>query len=75
VEIHFKLFRITKGALRYQECDKQGVPIGSKSARIGALYVRKTAFNGSVPSQLTIDLVVGNDEETLEHVKVGIEGI
>jgi hypothetical protein len=34
----------TKGALRYQEVDENGQPIEQGWAKIGTLYLRKTAF-------------------------------
>jgi len=43
------LERSTKGALRYREVTKDGIPLlNIKDSRIGTLYVRKTAFGASV---------------------------
>jgi hypothetical protein len=39
----FKLEKTTKGAVRYQEIDDNGAPADAW-AKIGTLYVRKTAF-------------------------------
>lgn len=41
------LNRETKGALRFEETDENGRPVPFETARIGQLYCRKTAFNGS----------------------------
>ena len=40
IEVRFKLEKETKGALRYQEVDEKGESL----AKIGTLYVRKSAF-------------------------------
>jgi hypothetical protein len=39
-----KLEKETKGALRYQEVDEKGEVIEQAWAKIGTLYVRKSAF-------------------------------
>jgi hypothetical protein len=44
ITAQFVLERETKGALRYQEVDEQGAPIEQVWAKIGTLYIRKTAF-------------------------------
>jgi hypothetical protein len=43
IEARFKLEKETKGAVRYHEVDEKG-EIEQTSAKIGALYLRKTAF-------------------------------
>jgi len=49
-QIHFVLERETKGALRYQEVDDAGKPVEQAWAKIGTLYIRKTAFErGQTP--------------------------
>jgi len=54
----FKLERETKGALRYQEVDDNGVPLEQVWAKVGTLYVRRTAFErGAIPKQLTVTIV------------------
>jgi hypothetical protein len=61
MEIPFKLEKETKGALRYQEVDEKGEPIEQAWAKIGTLYIRKSAFErGSAwPKELrvTVDAV------------------
>jgi len=50
--IPFLLERETKGALRYQEVDDKGKPVEQAWAKIGTLYIRKTAFErGQTPPQ------------------------
>ncbi|SRR6266540_1392421 len=44
IEARFKLEKETKGALRYQEVDEKGEAIEQAWAKIGTLYVRKSAF-------------------------------
>jgi hypothetical protein len=44
MEIRFKLEKETKGALRYQEVDDKGEVIEQAWAKIGTLYMRKSAF-------------------------------
>jgi hypothetical protein len=44
IEMRFKLEKETKGALRYQEVDEKGEVIERAWAKIGTLYVRKSAF-------------------------------
>ena len=44
MEVRFKLEKETKGALRYQEVDEKGELIEQAWAKIGTLYVRKSAF-------------------------------
>ncbi len=49
-QIMFVLERETKGALRYQEVDDTGKPVEQVWAKIGTLYIRKTAFErGQTP--------------------------
>lgn len=42
--IRFKLFGETKGAVRYQEVDKNGKDVDTDKHRIGTLYFRKSQF-------------------------------
>ncbi len=44
MHVRFKLEKETKGAVRYEEVDDKGAPIEQVWAKIGTLYVRKTAF-------------------------------
>jgi hypothetical protein len=55
IEAKFKLEQETKGAVRYREVDEKGEP-EYMSAKIGSLYLRKTAFErGAVyPQSLRI---------------------
>jgi len=44
MQVRFKLEKETKGALRYQEVDEKGEGIEAPGAKIGILYIRKSAF-------------------------------
>jgi hypothetical protein len=56
MEIRFKLEKETKGALRYQEVDDKGEVIEQAWAKIGTLYMRKSAFErgASFPQTLRV---------------------
>jgi hypothetical protein len=56
IEARFKLEKETKGALRYQEIDEKGDVIEQAWAKIGTLYLRKTAFErgASFPQVLRV---------------------
>jgi hypothetical protein len=58
ITAEFALERETKGALRYQEVDDQGKPVETVWAKIGTLYVRKTAFQRGVepPNRLRVTI-------------------
>jgi hypothetical protein len=44
IDVRFKLEKETKGALRYQEVDEKNEVIEQAWAKIGTLYVCKSAF-------------------------------
>jgi hypothetical protein len=44
IEVRFKLEKETEGALRYQEVDDKGEVMEQAGAKIGTLYMRKSAF-------------------------------
>ena len=44
IEVRFKLEKETKGLWGYQEVDEKGEVIEQAWAKIGRLYVRKSAF-------------------------------
>lgn len=53
--VTFMLEKETKGALRYQETDATGLPLKIEGgAKIGTLYVRKSALNGEMPAKLKV---------------------
>ena len=55
--VTFSFEKETKGAVRYQETDASGVPIKIEDgAKIGTLYVRKSALNGNMPMKLKATL-------------------
>jgi hypothetical protein len=58
MEIRFKLEEETKGALRYHEIDEKGQVIEQTRAKIGTLYVRKSAFarGGAWPQELCVTI-------------------
>ena len=43
-KVIFKFEKETKGALRYEEVDEKGEAIEQAWAKIGSLYLRKSAF-------------------------------
>ena len=45
--IRFKLFGETKGAVRYQEVDKDGKDVPADKIRVGTLYFRKSQFKAT----------------------------
>lgn len=53
--INMLLEKETKGALRYAEVDERGskLEIGS-GAKIGALYIRKDAFESAAPKAISV---------------------
>jgi hypothetical protein len=56
ITAEFVLERETKSALRYQEVDDKSQPVEMVWAKIGTLYIRKTAFQRRVepPNRLTV---------------------
>jgi hypothetical protein len=48
--VHFSLWKEkeTKGAYRYQETDEKGKEIEQVFAKVGSLYIRKTAYGQGV---------------------------
>lgn len=55
--VHFILERETKGAVRYAEtasADSTTKVDIREGAKIGTLYIRKTAFNGLIPTRLEV---------------------
>lgn len=49
ISVRLVLEHKTKGALRYREVDDIGQVLPIVDAKIGALYVRKSALNGAEP--------------------------
>ena len=58
MEVRFKLEKETKGALRYQEVDDKGDIIEQAWAKIGTLYVRKSAFERGAAFPQTLRVTV-----------------
>ena len=58
VEASFVFEKATKGALRYQEVDEKGEVIEQAWAKVGALYLRKSAFarGTKYPRNLSVTL-------------------
>jgi hypothetical protein len=58
IEVKFKFEKETKGALRYQEVDEKGEPIEQVWAKVGSLYLRKTAFErgAAYPQTLRVEI-------------------
>jgi hypothetical protein len=58
IEARFKLEKETEGALRYQEVDEKGEAIEQAWAKIGTLYVRKSAFEPGAVFPQTLRVTV-----------------
>lgn len=57
--IEFILDRTTPGTARYQEVDAQGKPVRTREgAKIGTLYIRKTALSGQLPQRIRATIEV-----------------
>lgn len=50
--VTFKMEKETKGAVRFQEVDGNGEVLDYADAVIGTLYMRKSALQGAVPSEV-----------------------
>jgi hypothetical protein len=61
IEVRFKLEKETKGALRYQEVDDKGEVIEQAWAKIGTLYMRKSAFERSAAFLQMLRVTVETD--------------
>ena len=61
LEVAFKLEKETKGALRYAEVDEKGEPIEQAWAKIGSLYLRKSAFERGAEFPKTLRVTVETD--------------
>ena len=57
IEVRFELEKETKGALRYQE-DEKGEAIEQALAKIGTLYMRKSAFEQGAAFPQTLRVTV-----------------
>lgn len=53
ISVRLVLEHKTKGALRYREVDDAGQILAIGVAKIGTIYVRKSALNGAEPEQIT----------------------
>jgi hypothetical protein len=51
ITLHFTVEKITKGAVRYREVNADGSEVFD--AKVGTLYVRKSAMAGKVVEKLT----------------------
>lgn len=52
--LHFRVEKKTKGAVRYQECTANGDDVFD--AKVGTLYVRKSAMPGKVIERLAVTI-------------------
>jgi hypothetical protein len=57
IEAKFKFEKETKGAVRYHEVDEEG-EIEQAWAKIGALYLRKTAFERGAAYPQSLRVIV-----------------
>jgi hypothetical protein len=63
IEVRFKLEKETRGALRYLEVDENGELIEQPWAKIGSLYVRKSAFGHGAVYPQTLRVVVETTDQ------------
>ena len=58
IEAKFTFERETKGAIRYQEIDAKGAIIEQPWCKVGALYLRKSAFDrgAKFPRKLSVSI-------------------
>jgi hypothetical protein len=56
IEAKFKFEQETKGALRYREVDERGIE--QAGAKIGSLYLRKSAFEPGAAYPQTLRVIV-----------------
>jgi hypothetical protein len=56
IDAKFRFEQETKGALRYREVDEKGIE--QSGAKIGSLYVRKTAFEPGAAYPQTLRVIV-----------------
>jgi hypothetical protein len=61
MQVRFKLEKETKGALRYQEVDDKGEVIEQAWAKIGTLYIRKSASERGTAFPQTLRVTVSHD--------------
>lgn len=60
ITAQFQLEKATPGALRFQEVASDGTKISiADGAKIGTLYVRKSALDGEVPQKATVEITTG----------------
>lgn len=51
--------KATKGTNRYQEVTADGTPISiEEGAKVGSLYIRKSALDGDTPQRLHVEITV-----------------
>lgn len=56
IKVTFKLDRETKNTYRFQEIDAAGKPLEIIDAVIGTIYVKKRAFGGNPPANITVEV-------------------
>jgi len=52
--VTFKMEKETKGAVKYAELDDNGNVVDYADALSGTLYLRKSALQGAVPSEIKV---------------------
>ena len=57
LKVNFIVEKTTPGAVRFQETDDKGQPLKiGDGAKVGTLYVRKSALGKDIPNNLTVEL-------------------
>ena len=58
LQANFALDRQTTGAIKYAEIDEDGGFLDMRDAKIGTLYLRKTALEGKAPQRVTATITM-----------------
>lgn len=56
ITIKFHKERETKGAVRYQEIDQNGIALGMQESVVGTLYIRKNKIVGNIPERIELTI-------------------
>lgn len=65
IEVRFRFEKETKGAVRYQEIDNKGVVVEQAWAKVGTLYLRKSALErgAAYPRNLVVSIETSGEME------------
>lgn len=54
ITVHFMIKKLTPGAVQYYEIDTGGLAVPKAEAKVGTLYIRKSAFAGEAPEHIVV---------------------